>query len=140
MNTKDNVIKEFQEVRDWGKIRGMESSDPLVQYMRFQQEGNEILEALLFEDEEEFRDAIGDTIVTLIILAGTKGYNAENCLQEAFDVIKLRKGLNKGGSFVRYQKLDTEEQVICDELQGNPGNQYFEEQNLNKLTAEDFIG
>lgn len=133
------IIKEFEDVRNWGKIRGIDDADPQMQYQRFMQEGLEIHKALIENDEDEFQDAIGDTIVTLINLAKTKGYTAEDCLQKAYNVIELRKGINKNGSFVRYAKLTDDEKAICDMKQGNSGNQYFLREILDKLEPKDFI-
>jgi len=132
------MIQEFEDVRKWGEIRGLSGANPDVQYQRFLQEAVEIHEAMINNDEDEFKDAIGDTIVTLINLAKTKGYNAEDCLAEAFGVIKLRKGINKNGSFVRYGKLNEEDKKWCDKYQGNPGNEYFLEESLNILEPQDF--
>lgn len=99
----------------------------------------EIHEAIVLNDEEEFIDAIGDTIVTLINLADIKGHNAEDCLKQAFDVIKLRKGLTRTtGDFVRYAKLSQAEKELCDKLQGNPGEQYFDEEYLKIFKPEHF--
>ena len=132
------MIKEFEDVRNWGEMRGLSDANPDMQYQRFLQEAVEIHEAMVLEDEDEFKDAIGDTIVTLINLAKTKGYNAEDCLEGAFDVIELRKGINKNGSFVRYGKLNEEDKKWCDKNQGNPGSEYFEELLLDSLTPKDF--
>lgn len=134
------ILNEFEDVRQWGKMRGIQSADFQVQYQRCMQEILEIHKAYIEGDMDEFQDAIGDSIVTLINVAVTCNYNAEDCLEKAFNVIKLRKGLNKGGSFVRYLKLTDEEKAICDIKQGNPGNQYFLEENLYKLSPEDFLG
>ena len=133
------MLEEFEKVRNWGKMRGISGADPQVQYQRVLQEVVEIHEALVENDEDEFIDAIGDTIVTLINLAKTKGYLAEDCLQHAFDIIKLRKGINKNGSFVRYGKLSDVEKKWCDYNQGNIGSEYFEEFLLDTLTPENFI-
>jgi len=132
-------MKEFEAVRNWGKIRGIEGAEPQVQMQRCFQEIVEIHDALVNNDDDEFKDAIGDSIVTLIMLAKTKGYNAEDCLEGAFDVIKLRKGLNKNGSFVRYVKLSENDKKICDQKQGNPGSEYFKEELLSELTPKDFV-
>lgn len=140
------MIKEFENVRQWKKIRGIgqdngESIETRTQsqFQRVMQECIEIHEALVLNDEEEFQDAIGDTIVTLINLADIKGYNAEDCLAKAFDVIKLRKGLTRPtGDFVRYGKLSDEDKAICDEKQGSPGDQYFDNSLLESLTPENF--
>jgi uncharacterized protein YabN with tetrapyrrole methylase and pyrophosphatase domain len=129
----------FEEVRDWSSKRGIKESAIQMNYQRFMQEAIEIHEALVLEDEEEFQDAIGDTIVTLINLAKAKGYRAEDCLSKAFNVIKLRKGLiTKAGDFKRYGKLDQLEKEVCDKQQGNPGSEYFLEEDLDKLNPENF--
>ena len=133
------MINEFENVRNWGKMRGIEGAKPEVQLYRMLEEVSEVAKGLAENDEHEFKDAIGDTIVTLIMLAGTKGYKAEDCLDQAFGVIKYRKGLNKNGSFVRYGKLSDEEKKICDEKQGNPGNEYFTPEALEILTPKDFL-
>ena len=140
------MIKEFEKIRQWRNIRGvgMEINSPLdkrlqSQFNRIQQEVTEIHEAIVLEDWDEFQDAIGDTIVTLINTAAVAGFNAEECLAKAFNVIRLRKGLNKNGSFVRYGKLNDEDKQICDKQQGNTGIEYFEEIMLQSLKPSDFL-
>ena len=140
------MIKEFEQVRQWKKIRGIggdttESMKDRLQsqYQRVIQECIEIHDAIVKDDDVEFMDAIGDTIVTLINIADIKGVSAEDCLAQAFDVIKLRKGLTSDyGDFVRYAKLPEEDQKICDKLQGSPGDQYFKEEMLSSLTPGNF--
>jgi len=131
-------MKEFEEVRQWGKMRGIDGADFQTQYQRVLQEIVEIHEAYIVGDMEEVKDAIGDSMVTLINLARTVEMKAEDCLESAFDVIKLRKGINKEGSFVRYAKLTEDEKDFCDITQGNPGNEYFDEYHYNTLKPEDF--
>jgi len=139
-------IKEFQEVRDWKAIRGIGGNEDMSldkrlqsQYQRVAQECNEIHEAIVLEDWDEFEDAIGDTIVTLINIADIKGVKAEDCLAKAFNVIKLRKGLTRPtGDFVRYGKLADEDKLICDEKQGNANNQYFDENIIDTLNPDNF--
>jgi len=46
-------------------------------------------------------DAIGDSLVAIIILADILGYNPVDCLQEAYDVISKRKGETKDGCFIK---------------------------------------
>lgn len=140
------MIKEFEEVRQWKEIRGIggdttQSLDKRLQsqFQRVQQEVTEIHDAIVLEDWDEFEDSIGDSIVTLVNIASIKGVDAEQCLQKAFDVIRFRKGLTRPtGDFVRYAKLSKEEQLICDEKQGNVGNQYFTEDAFSFLTPDSF--
>lgn len=139
-------MKLFQDVRDWKRIRGIGSNSLTKEkelqgaFQRVQQEITEVHEALVQDDFEEFQDAIGDSIVTLINLADLGGYKAEECLEKAFNVIKLRKGLinPKMGDFVRYAKLSEKDQAICDLKQGSSGEEYFTEEALKTLKPEDF--
>ena len=132
------MIKRFEDVRNWGAVRGIDGASFQRQYQRVLQEVVEIHDAYNNEDMAEVSDAIGDTIVTLINLAKTVGMNAENCLDSAFSVIEFRKGLNFDGDFVRYAKLAGEDRVVCDEKQGNPGEQYFLPEMKDRLTPESF--
>lgn len=140
------MINEFQQVRDWKSIRGIggDITEPMKdrlqsQYQRVMQEVIEIHDAIVQDDMDEFIDAIGDTIVTLINIADIAGVRAEDCLEAAFGVIKYRKGITTDvGDFVRYGKLGHRDQQICDEKQGNPGNEYFTEDRLVTLQPLDF--
>lgn len=134
-----STTKQFELVRNWGSMRGIDGATFQRQYQRVLQEIVEIHDAYNNEDYEEVSDAIGDSIVTLINLAKTVDMKAEECLDGAFNVIKLRKGLNFDGDFVRYAKLGETYRKICDEKQGNPGEQYFTEDMLDVLTPEDFM-
>lgn len=40
---------------------------------------------------DALKDGIGDTVVTLIILAQQQGWTLEECLQYAYDEIKIEK-------------------------------------------------
>jgi len=135
----EKVLKEFEAVRQWGAIRGIGGASFQRQYQRVLQEVVEIHDAMNNNDMDEVSDAIGDTIVTLINLAKTVNMNAEDCLKGAFDVIELRKGLNKDGDFVRYGKLNDADKAICDKKQGNAGNQYFERYALDTLVPSNFL-
>lgn len=135
----EKVLKEFEAVRQWGAIRGIGGASFQRQYQRVLQEVVEIHDAMNNNDMAEVSDAIGDTIVTLINLAKTVNMNAEDCLKGAFDVIELRKGLNKDGDFVRYGKLNDADKAICDQKQGNAGNQYFERYALDTLVPSNFL-
>ena len=57
--------------------------------------------ALLKDNEPEIKDGIGDSFVTLIILAHQLGYTPEECLESAWNEIKDRKGKTQGGVFVK---------------------------------------
>ena len=96
------LSNEFQSIRDWAQERGIyEKGDPKTQYIKLQEESGELAKAILKNDSIEFIDAIGDCVVVLTNLAKLKGYNIEDCINSAYDVIAKRKGTMVGGTFVK---------------------------------------
>jgi NTP pyrophosphatase (non-canonical NTP hydrolase) len=96
------LSNEFQPIRDWAQERGIyQKGDPKTQYIKLQEEAGELAKAILKNDNVEFIDAIGDCVVVLTNLAKLKGYNIEDCINSAYDVIAKRKGTMVGGTFVK---------------------------------------
>lgn len=89
-----------QQVIEWAEERGIfEKATPAAQYEKHVEEVGELGRALIERDQEKMEDAIGDIIVTLIILAEMQGTGIEACLQGAYDVIAKRKGQMVDGKF-----------------------------------------
>lgn len=59
----------------------------------------ELFDALMDEAQVERLDAIGDTLVTLIMYAKAEGINEVECLEAAYNEIKDRKGKVVDGLF-----------------------------------------
>ena len=92
-NTINNVIA-------WAEGKSLlkkENSYP--QFAKVVEEVAEIGTALGSGNEAELIDAIGDTMVTLIILAKQNGLDIEVCLETAYNVIKNRTGKTVNGTF-----------------------------------------
>jgi NTP pyrophosphatase (non-canonical NTP hydrolase) len=93
-------IEIFNKIRDWAEERGIyQKGDAKTQYIKLMEEAGELAKAILKSDEEEFVDAIGDCVVVLVNLAKLKGYNIEDCINSAYDVIAKRKGVMVNGTF-----------------------------------------
>lgn len=61
-----------------------------------------------FADPEwSLKDAIGDSIVTLIVLCLQLGYDVEECLTIAYNDIKDRKGVMIDDNFVKTKKRES---------------------------------
>ena len=56
------------------------------------------------EQPDELVDAIGDALVTIIILADILNLDPIGCLEEAYDAIAERKGETKNGTFVKAEE------------------------------------
>ena len=65
------------------------------------EEAKETYGAVRRNDLMEVKDGIGDTMVTLILLANMYGWTLEECLQVAYDVISKRTGKMVNGTFVK---------------------------------------
>ena len=91
----------FSEVKDWGIDKGL--NDPKAQLNKVIEEVGEIAHEICRNrfDSDELVDALGDTTVTLVILADILGYDLVDCLKQSYDVIKDRKGRTVNGTFVR---------------------------------------
>ena len=96
----------YDLIRSWAKDKGIyESGDSRTQYVKLMEEAGELAQAILKNDEPEFIDAIGDMVVVLTNLAKLKGYNIEDCITSAYDVIKSRQGKMVNGTFVKQESL-----------------------------------
>lgn len=67
----------IENIKHWADERGLKDADPNIQWMRVTEEVGEIRDVLLkpskfTEPEEALKDALGDSLVTLIVLAYQK--------------------------------------------------------------------
>lgn len=89
-------------VEQWAEEKGILSkATPIKQAMKTQEELTELCNAILDNNKEEIKDAIGDIMVTLIIQAKMQGMTIEECLNAAYDVISKRTGKMVNGQFVK---------------------------------------
>lgn len=91
----------INDVAQWGRDKGL--NDPKAQLNKVIEEVGEIAHEITRNklDTPELEDAIGDTLVTVIILSDILGYDPLVALENAYNVIKDRKGETKNGTFVR---------------------------------------
>lgn len=97
-----NLTNEFEPVRKWAEERDIFTEGTVDgQFDKLKEEVKEVREAIDSDNDKEFIDAIGDTIISAINLAKIKGYDAEFCVNSAFKEIKDRKGKMIKGTFVK---------------------------------------
>ena len=97
------TFNELEErVHLWALDKGLITEDNLKQQaLKTVEEVGELCKAILDDNKDEFIDAVGDVMVTLIILARQNGLSALTCLQAAWDEIKDRKGKTVNGTFIK---------------------------------------
>ena len=92
----------FDLIRTWATERGLyDKGDTKTQFCKLMEEGGELGRAILKNDNEEFVDAIGDMVVVLTNLAHLGGTTIEQCIDQAYNEIKNRKGKMSNGTFVK---------------------------------------
>lgn len=97
MNT-DELI---DAVMDWGEAHNLH--DAKAQLNKVIEEVGEIAHEVCRNNENSaaFDDAIGDALVTIIILANIGGNDPRECLALAYNAIRDRKGKTENGTFVK---------------------------------------
>ena len=96
-----------EKVIQWAKDRNIfENSNAIKQISKTQEELYETLTALreIEQGKEsilDVADGIGDMLVTIILLAEMVGLDSVNCLADAYEEIKNRKGKMVNGLFVK---------------------------------------
>jgi len=101
-NKKITELDIFKNIRTWAEQKGIfEKGDVKTQYVKLQEEAGELAKALLNNDKEEIIDAIGDCVVVLTNLSKLAGYNIEDCILSAYNVINKRTGTMVNGTFIK---------------------------------------
>jgi phosphoribosyl-ATP pyrophosphohydrolase len=91
------------EVIRWGEARGIvQNGTAISQAIKTLEETTELLDALNRKNLADTRDAIGDVVVTLLMVCAILDINLTDCLKDAYEEIKDRKGyLTPEGTFIK---------------------------------------
>jgi len=103
----NNTFNDLEiKVRNWAISKGIDKAENAPkQMLKVMEEVGETAGALLKNKEDEIKDGIGDSFVTLIILCQQLGYSPTECLQLAYNEIENRKGKTINGVFVKEENL-----------------------------------
>ena len=105
-DTSDTFSDLITKVNEWAISHGLDKGNPKIEWMKVTEEVGEIRDVFLkpndFDDPEmALKDAIGDSIVTLVVLCLQLDYDVEECLKIAYNNIKDRKGIMIDDNFVK---------------------------------------
>ena len=99
---REGRVNQFDLIRMWAEKRGLyKNGDTKTQALKLVEEVGETCRAILKEDHEEVTDGIGDCVVVLTNLAELHGVSIEDCIEEAYNEIKNRKGKMANGTYVK---------------------------------------
>lgn len=101
-HSTDSFERIADDVLDWAEARGLISPNNTTrQMLKVMEEVGELAGGVAKNNGNEIRDAIGDVMVTLVILSAQLGYAPVECFREAYDTIKNRTGVTKNGVFIK---------------------------------------
>lgn len=92
----------FEKIRQWAADRNLiEGSNPQAQITKTVEEMGELARGIARSDMEKIEDGLGDTVVTLTIIAAQYGLKIEDCIASAYSVIATRTGRMENGVFIK---------------------------------------
>ncbi len=107
--TQAMTFEELHEaIIQWANDRNMIKQDKLTalsQLAKVTEEHGELSAGINKKDEKKIKDSLGDSLVTLIILAQDLNFDLLDCLNIAYNVIKDRKGKVIDGSYIKESDL-----------------------------------
>lgn len=91
------------KIVQWGEARGILPNQTVpAATLKMVSEVGELCDAIAKKDKKMIVDGVGDTMVTLIMLCALLDINVVDCMYEAYDEIKDRKGrLLPNGIFLK---------------------------------------
>ena len=97
------TLEEFEtNIIDWGTQRGiLPNPDMIAQFNKTMEETQELAQGIVSQNKAEVRDAIGDIFVTLVMQTQAWDLSMNDCVAQAWNDIKDRKGKMVDGQFVK---------------------------------------
>lgn len=91
------------KVVQWGEARGIVANGTAMsQAIKTMEETTELLDAINRKSLPDAKDAVGDIVVTLIMVCAVLDVDLTQCLAGAYNEIKDRKGhLTPEGTFIK---------------------------------------
>ena len=89
------------KIKQWAIDRNLHTANPDKQMLKLFEELGELAEGMAKDKPEQITDSIGDAYVVMTILSMQLGINIEDCIAQAYDEIKDRRGKMVDGVFVK---------------------------------------
>ena len=78
------------------------NGNSMTQTVKLGEEYGELCSGIVRQDKRLIADSIGDMFVVLVAIAELENLDLEDCIQQAYDEIKHRKGyLNELGNYIK---------------------------------------
>lgn len=93
------------KIKQWATDRNLHIADPAKQMLKLGEEYGELCQGMAKGNKEQIIDSIGDIYVVLTVLSLQLGLDVEDCINQAYEEIKDRKGQMIDGVFVKEADL-----------------------------------
>jgi NTP pyrophosphatase (non-canonical NTP hydrolase) len=92
----------LSKIEQWAEDRNLiKGATAIDQFAKMVSEVGELADALLKNQDDLAKDALGDVVVVLTVIARQKGWHLADCIQGSYNEIKDRKGIMYNGSFIK---------------------------------------
>jgi NTP pyrophosphatase (non-canonical NTP hydrolase) len=92
----------YDKILHWAAEKGiLDKGNAQTQLIKLVEEQGELAEAILKDNKEEVKDAVGDMIIVLTNLCYFYDLKVEDCVISAYNEIKNRKGKIINKTFVK---------------------------------------
>lgn len=92
----------IRRIAIWGDDRNiLKGGTPKDQFVKLISEIGELADHIAKNNKEKIKDDIGDCMVVLTMIAYQNGLSMNECLEQAYNDIKDRKGILYQGVFVK---------------------------------------
>lgn len=101
-----NLNKLTANIEQWAVERGLDEAEPEKQMLKLVEEVGELAEGMAKGNLDQVIDSIGDVYVVMTILSMQLDLDIKDCINDAYEEIKDRKGKMKNGVFVKEADLE----------------------------------
>lgn len=94
-------------ISQWATERKLDEAQPEKQMLKLIEEVGELAQGLAKANLDQVIDSIGDVYVVLTILAMQIDLDIKECIEQAYEEIKNRKGKTVNGVFIKEEDLNS---------------------------------
>lgn len=92
-------------ISQWATERKLDEAQPEKQMLKLIEEVGELAQGLAKANLDQVIDSIGDVYIVLTILAMQMDLDIKECIEQAYEEIKNRKGKTVNGVFIKEEDL-----------------------------------
>ena len=96
------IIDDYvEEINEWATERGLSETSSDKQLNKLIEELGELAEGHNKQNDDQVVDSLGDMFVVMTIYCLQRGISLSECINEAVETIKDRKGKTVNGVFIK---------------------------------------